>query len=98
MFGDRVNVYPVKGYSITVHLNDEASRAGAPHVSLLDDATKLVASRFGADRFRVAGTADSMATTATSAPTASPRWWPGCSSASRPSARATSRRGPACAR
>lgn len=29
----------------------------APHVSLLDDATKLVTSRLGPDRFRVAGTA-----------------------------------------
>jgi D-amino-acid dehydrogenase len=56
--GDRVNVYPVKGYSITVLLNDAASREAAPNVSLLDDATKLVTSRLGADRFRVAGTAE----------------------------------------
>jgi D-amino-acid dehydrogenase len=56
--GDRVNVYPVKGYSITVNLNDAASQAGAPVVSLLDDETKLVTSRLGADRFRVAGTAE----------------------------------------
>ena len=35
--GDRVNVYPVKGYSITVNLLDEASRRAAPTVSLLDD-------------------------------------------------------------
>jgi D-amino-acid dehydrogenase len=56
--GDRVNVYPVKGYSITVNLNDDASRAAAPNVSLLDDATKLVTSRLGVDRFRVAGTAE----------------------------------------
>jgi D-amino-acid dehydrogenase len=56
--GDRVNIYPVKGYSITVHLDDEASRAAAPQVSLLDDATKLVTSRLGPDRFRVAGTAE----------------------------------------
>ncbi len=56
--GDRLNVYPVKGYSITVHLNDEASQAAAPTVSLLDDATKLVTSRLGRDRFRVAGTAE----------------------------------------
>ena len=56
--GDRVNIYPVKGYSITVHLNDEASQAGAPTVSLLDDETKLVTSRLGQDRFRVAGTAE----------------------------------------
>ncbi|WBS01735.1 D-amino acid dehydrogenase [Pseudoduganella sp. SL102] len=58
MAGDRIDVYPVKGYSITVHLEDAASRAAAPTVSLVDDAPKLVASRFGADRFRVAGTAE----------------------------------------
>jgi D-amino-acid dehydrogenase len=56
--GDRVNVYPVKGYSITVNLPDGASRAAAPTVSLLDDDTKLVTSRLGTDRFRVAGTAE----------------------------------------
>ena len=56
--GDRVNVYPVKGYSITVNLTDTASQQGAPTVSLLDDETKLVTSRLGIDRFRVAGTAE----------------------------------------
>lgn len=56
--GDRVNIYPVKGYSITVELDDEASQQAAPTVSLLDDATKLVTSRLGDDRFRVAGTAE----------------------------------------
>lgn len=56
--GDRLNVYPVKGYSITVMLNDAQSQAAAPNVSLLDDETKLVTSRLGADRFRVAGTAE----------------------------------------
>jgi D-amino-acid dehydrogenase len=56
--GDHVNVYPVKGYSITVCLDDEASRASAPWVSLLDDAAKIVTSRLGADRFRIAGTAE----------------------------------------
>lgn len=56
--GDRLNVYPVKGYSITVMLNDAESQAAAPNVSLLDDETKLVTSRLGADRFRVAGTAE----------------------------------------
>ena len=56
--GDRVNIYPVKGYSITVNLNDEQSQAGAPNVSLLDDETKLVTSRLGLSRFRVAGTAE----------------------------------------
>ncbi|HRK39631.1 MAG TPA: D-amino acid dehydrogenase [Burkholderiaceae bacterium] len=56
--GDRLNVYPVKGYSITVILNDETSQLAAPKVSLLDDETKLVTSRLGQDRFRVAGTAE----------------------------------------
>lgn len=56
--GDRVNIYPVKGYSITVNLNDAQSQAGAPNVSLLDDETKLVTSRLGINRFRVAGTAE----------------------------------------
>jgi D-amino-acid dehydrogenase len=56
--GDRVNIYPVKGYSITVNLLDTASQQGAPTVSLLDDETKLVTSRLGLDRFRVAGTAE----------------------------------------
>jgi D-amino-acid dehydrogenase len=56
--GDRINIYPVKGYSITVELKDAQSQAGAPTVSLLDDETKLVTSRLGVDRFRVAGTAE----------------------------------------
>ena len=56
--GDRVNIYPVKGYSITVDLADAASRAAAPRVSLLDDRAKIVSSRLGEDRFRVAGTAE----------------------------------------
>jgi len=56
--GDRVNIYPVKGYSITVNLSDSTSQNGAPTVSLLDDETKLVTSRLGVDRFRVAGTAE----------------------------------------
>lgn len=64
--GDRLNVYPVKGYSITVPLTDEQSQQAAPNVSLLDDETKLVSSRFaghpeggaGSDRLRVAGTAE----------------------------------------
>ncbi len=56
--GDRVNIYPVKGYSITVQLSDPASQAAAPWISLLDDRSKIVASRFGADRFRIAGTAE----------------------------------------
>jgi D-amino-acid dehydrogenase len=58
MLGDRVNVYPVKGYSITVNLDATSSRQSAPHVSLLDEAAKIVTSRLGEDRFRVAGTAE----------------------------------------
>ena len=56
--GDRLNIYPVKGYSITVHLHTPESEAAAPTVSILDDATKIVTSRLGRDRFRVAGTAE----------------------------------------
>jgi D-amino-acid dehydrogenase len=56
--GDRVNIYPVKGYSITVHLYTSESQDAAPTVSILDDATKIVTSRLGRDRFRVAGTAE----------------------------------------
>ena len=56
--GDRVNVYPVKGYSITVNLPDAASQSAAPTVSLLDDKAKIVTSRLGCDRFRIAGTAE----------------------------------------
>ena len=56
--GDRINVYPVKGYSITVDLASDGSQRGAPWVSLLDDRAKIVTSRLGKDRFRVAGTAE----------------------------------------
>ncbi|MDF2365646.1 D-amino acid dehydrogenase [Sneathiella sp.] len=56
--GEKINIYPVKGYSITVNLNSEASRQSAPWVSLLDDDAKIVTSRLGENRFRVAGTAE----------------------------------------
>jgi D-amino-acid dehydrogenase len=58
MLGDRVNIYPVKGYSITIAMDDEASQAAAPYVSLLDEKAKIVTSRLGVNRFRVAGTAE----------------------------------------
>ncbi|NDI21926.1 MAG: FAD-dependent oxidoreductase [Betaproteobacteria bacterium] len=45
--GDRINVYPVKGYSITLELDEPESQRAAPWVSLLDDACKLVSSRLG---------------------------------------------------
>jgi D-amino-acid dehydrogenase len=46
----------VKGYSITVNL-DESSQQHVPKVSLLDDQAKIVTSTLG-NRFRVAGTAE----------------------------------------
>ena len=56
--GDRLNVYPVKGYSITVSLPEKVDQEAAPWISLLDEKTKLVSSRLGPTRFRVAGTAE----------------------------------------
>ncbi|MCP4316556.1 MAG: D-amino acid dehydrogenase [Hyphomicrobiales bacterium] len=56
--GDRLNIYPVKGYSITVNLPEAADQDAAPWMSLLDDNAKIVTSRLGATRFRVAGTAE----------------------------------------
>ncbi|ORE93676.1 D-amino acid dehydrogenase small subunit [Stappia sp. 22II-S9-Z10] len=56
--GDTVDIYPVKGYSITVELKDELSRKAAPWISLLDDKAKIVSSRLGEDRLRIAGTAE----------------------------------------
>jgi D-amino-acid dehydrogenase len=52
--GVSIPVYPVKGYSITIPLEagDEA-----PHVSLTDEAAKIVFSRLG-ERLRAAGTAE----------------------------------------
>ena len=55
--GDKMNVYPVKGYSVTIDLKDQKSLNAAPHISLIDQPVKIVASRLG-DRFRVAGTAE----------------------------------------
>lgn len=56
--GDRVNIYPVKGYSITVNINDPQNWPKAPYVSLLDENAKIVTSRLGDNRLRVAGTAE----------------------------------------
>lgn len=54
--GDSLPVYPVKGYSITIELDEESAKF-APTVSLLDDEAKIVTARLG-NRFRVAGTAE----------------------------------------
>lgn len=56
--GDYVPIYPVKGYSITVSLDSTAARNAAPWVSLLDEEAKIVVSRLGATRLRIAGTAE----------------------------------------
>jgi len=56
--GDRVSVYPVKGYSIMVDLPEPVDQAAAPWVSLMDDKAKIVTSRLGMARLRVAGTAE----------------------------------------
>jgi D-amino-acid dehydrogenase len=55
--GDTIDVYPVKGYSITITANDVKSYEAMPKVSLLDDQAKIVTSTLG-NRFRVAGTAE----------------------------------------
>ncbi|MFG1399966.1 D-amino acid dehydrogenase [Roseixanthobacter pseudopolyaromaticivorans] len=57
LVGERLNVYPVKGYSITVAVKPEDVHH-APRVALLDDAAKIVTSRLGDSRFRIAGTAE----------------------------------------
>jgi len=57
VIGDRLPIYPVKGYSITINLDNEKSRDHSPSVSLLDDEAKIVSSRFN-NSLRVAGTAE----------------------------------------
>ncbi len=52
--GIRLPVYPGKGYSVTIPIGEHR---GAPTVSLIDDAFKMVYSRLG-QRLRVAGTAE----------------------------------------
>ena len=53
-FGERLPIYPVKGYSITVPIIDAAH---APRHSLTDESRRVVCSRLG-DHLRVAGTAE----------------------------------------
>jgi D-amino-acid dehydrogenase len=52
--GDTIDIYPVKGYSITINNVDKRH---LPNVSLLDEQAKIVTSTLG-NRFRVAGTAE----------------------------------------
>lgn len=53
---DHLDIYPVKGYSVTIEL-DEQSLEYAPNVSLLDDESKIVSAKLG-NRLRIAGTAE----------------------------------------
>jgi D-amino-acid dehydrogenase len=53
-YGVRLNIYPAKGYSVTIPI---AQSNVAPITSLTDDQYKLVYSNLG-DRLRVAGTAE----------------------------------------
>jgi len=55
--GILLHIYPLKGYSITLELDDDESQMSAPKVSLLDDQYKIVASRLG-QRLRIAGIAE----------------------------------------
>lgn len=55
--GDSLGIYPVKGYSVTINIQDSASHRAMPRTSLLDDQAKIVCANLGS-RFRVAGTAE----------------------------------------
>lgn len=54
--GDCINIYPVKGYSVTIEINEKQIDL-CPKVSLLDDQAKIVTSTLG-NTLRVAGTAE----------------------------------------
>lgn len=53
-YGVDLNLYPVKGYSVSIPVGDAG---GAPEVALIDDACKLVYSHLD-DHLRVAGTGE----------------------------------------
>lgn len=57
MLGDDVNVYPVKGYSLTIEVDPATAGADAPMTALLDEDAKIVTSRLG-NRLRIAGLAE----------------------------------------
>jgi D-amino-acid dehydrogenase len=52
--GVRLPVYPVKGYSVTLPVTDDAA---APQSTIMDETHKVAITRLG-DRIRVAGTAE----------------------------------------
>ncbi|MBL8485367.1 MAG: D-amino acid dehydrogenase [Rhodocyclaceae bacterium] len=51
-YGERLPIYPVKGYSVTL-----PAAGGAPRVSITDESRRIVLSRLG-DRLRIAGMAE----------------------------------------
>lgn len=55
--GDRLPIYPIKGYSITINLPETYERTQVPKVSILDDKAKIVTSTLD-NRLRIAGTAE----------------------------------------
>lgn len=55
--GDKLFIYPVKGYSVTFNINEESEQY-TPNISLLDDESRIVTARLGRNRFRVAGTVE----------------------------------------
>lgn len=55
--GDNLDMYPIKGYSITINADDVSTYRAMPSVSLLDDQAKIVTSKLGT-RLRIAGTAE----------------------------------------
>ena len=52
--GERLPIFPVKGYSVTLPLADDG---GAPCTSITDESRRIVCSRLG-NRLRLAGTAE----------------------------------------
>lgn len=57
--GIKLYIQPAKGYSITLELDKNSQKIeNSPNVSLTDDERKLVFSRLGENRLRVAGTAE----------------------------------------
>ncbi len=88
-----IPVYPVKGYSLTIPIRDEAL---APVSTVLDETYKIALTRFD-NRIRVGGMAELGASTRPCAPSAAPRWrWSPASCSPAATWRAPNS-GPACA-
>ena len=64
--GIRLPIYPIKGYSITLPVTDDAA---APQSTLMDETHKVAITRLG-DRIRVAGQAEIIGYNAKLGPTA----------------------------